>query len=379
MNIAMLISRFSPVVGGTEIQCYRLSKALAARGHSVRVFTENPSGRWPADETLDGFQVRRLRTRGPQPFASLSFAVQAFGETAQQGPIDILHAHMIAAPAFAALAAGRRLRKPVVVKAAGARGTGDVGTALRTLRGRFKLRLFRRLGPEVICPSNEVRDELVAIGLDAAHCTVIPNGVETGQFKPAPVDKTALRQQLGLPSESRIAVYAGRWAPGKGVEQLLATWETLPATNPAWRLLLLLAEAPTPVQQPLIDRVSGKVTIVSQVREVLPYYQASDLALLTSKGEGLSNFLLEAMACGLPLGVTPAAAPTPAGAPAKWGFILPENEPRALADMLARLQPEELRAMGAAGRRLVEHEYAMSEIARRYEALYERLQPGERA
>jgi len=72
----MIIARFPPYIGGTEIQCFRLSRELVRRGYRVTVITEQVGYSWPEEESRDGIQIRRIRTWGHPPFSSLLFAMK---------------------------------------------------------------------------------------------------------------------------------------------------------------------------------------------------------------------------------------------------------------------------------------------------------------
>ena len=58
-RILMVIPRFLPVVGGTEKQCWLLSKELARRGFRISVLTEREKGT-PYFEELEGVKIYRL-------------------------------------------------------------------------------------------------------------------------------------------------------------------------------------------------------------------------------------------------------------------------------------------------------------------------------
>src|SRR4051794_37752116 len=100
MMICMIISRYPPFIGGTERQCQRLAEALARRGHQVTIVTERLPNTMPY-EVADGVTVYRLRTLGGLPWSSVIFFFCALAFIARhRGSIDVLHAHMLAAPAI---------------------------------------------------------------------------------------------------------------------------------------------------------------------------------------------------------------------------------------------------------------------------------------
>ena len=91
--------------------------------------------------------------------------------------------------------------------------------------------------------------------------------------------------------------------------------------------------------------------------------------VLPSDREGLSNSLLEAMACGLPC-VAPASAAGDQVLDPSSGVVPPSNDPRDLADALARLLDPALRARLGAGARAAAQRYGLDAVTTRYELLY---------
>ncbi|WP_439923015.1 glycosyltransferase family 4 protein [Nitrobacter sp. JJSN] len=60
MRILMVAARCHPFMGGIETHIQEVGPRLVARGHTVDVLTTDPSGEWPAEETVRGMNVRRV-------------------------------------------------------------------------------------------------------------------------------------------------------------------------------------------------------------------------------------------------------------------------------------------------------------------------------
>jgi glycosyltransferase involved in cell wall biosynthesis len=104
-------------------------------------------------------------------------------------------------------------------------------------------------------------------------------------------------------------------------------------------------------------------------------YQEAQCFLLPSRGEGLSNALLEAMAMGLPVVATHVSGTPDVVTNEKDGLLIPPESSEALADAMKRiiLDPALRHQLGQNARRRVEDEYSMEHVAGQYSDLYSRL------
>jgi glycosyltransferase involved in cell wall biosynthesis len=377
MKIAMLIARFPPIMAGTEIQCYRLCCWLAQQGHHVTVLTQKHAPDLPAYERVEGFDVVRFPTWGGTFTSSLWYGLRTLYYLIRHDRFDVLHAHMIATPAMVASLASLILRTPVIVKITGARQAGDFNTSRRYALGRVKLWFFRRTNPYVACPSKETFEEARVFGIPSEKLSYIPNGIDTLEFPVPSESKHLLRQKLQWPTECLMAIYVGRWAEGKGIEKILDLWEMGALQSDfVWHLALVLSLPPPPEIADRIDILKERVHAAIAVADPLPYYKASDLAILLSDGEGMSNFLLEAMASGLPTLTTEAAA-FPDAEGEKTGTYTLQNE-NALQEGLSFLvdisqRRERLLTLGLASQTYIKEKYTLDHVGKCYLSLYRHM------
>jgi glycosyltransferase involved in cell wall biosynthesis len=370
MKIVMLSARFPPTLGGAEIQCYRLSQWLARHGHEVLVLTEKSNSQETTSERVEGFQVIRFRTWGPLPFSSICYGLQALFYLLRNRRFDVLHAHMLATPAMVALAVKFMYRTPVLIKITGRQ---------QLIHARLKWWFVKLMKPYVVCPSQNLLKEVLSVGIPADTLFYGPNGVDAEHFKPSVSSGTVIPSPLPWSRNLPTAIYVGRWAKGKGVEKILDVWEkgVLQSEFP-WHLVMILSSKPSDELASRLKRLEGRVYVAIDIKDPLPYYQASDLAILLSESEGMSNFLLEAMACGIPT-LTTAAAALPESSGVLGGTCtIPTSEDTvsaALRHLLDLAKNNEKRlSMSRCAREFIEQRFAFDRIGPSYLDLYRKMQ-----
>lgn len=132
--------------------------------------------------------------------------------------------------------------------------------------------------------------------LPGVHAQVIPNAVHW----PLVDGEPRLEPPRTLGRYRLLAV--GRLHPVKGFDCLLRAFAQLAGPFSDWDLTILGEGAERPALESLCDELGlrGRVSLPGRVGNMAAWYAASDLYVLSSQAEGLSNTLLEAMACGLP-------------------------------------------------------------------------------
>jgi glycosyltransferase involved in cell wall biosynthesis len=370
-RVAMLIQRYLPHVGGAEKQLQQLGPRLKDLGFDIYIITRHEKG-LKRFEVIDGVPVHRLPSAGPKVWAAFTFNLSALWKLIHLRP-DVIHAHEILRPATIALHAKSLLPRPVLVKILRGGVRGDV---YKLKRRPFWESYLRRLIQNVdafLVISQEIDEELAALHIPPQKRVFLPNGVDAVRCCPVSEERKAkLRAIHSLPLQSVLVVYAGRLVPEKRVDHLLEIWNDIRARFPSAHLLIV---GEGEEQQRLKEmRVDG-VQFTGQVQDAVPYLQASDVFVLPSSTEGLSNSMLEAMSCGLPV-----LATTVGGAPdviehEVSGWLIPPEEVVALKQGLETLLGDRaLRfSLGTNARQRILSGFSLDSVARRLAGLYQQL------
>lgn len=369
LHVAMLIHDYLPHIGGAERQLATLAPALMAQGVKVSVLTRGRKGS-PAFERIDGVDVYRAKLLPGKPFASLAYTAQTLTALARIRP-DLLHVHGLFGTMTTGLAAKALSGLPMVAKLLrGGAGLGDIDRLRAKFYGKSRLRAIAEHVDGFIAISPDLIDELDAIGVEGSRCHLIPNGVDTNRFRPPePVERRALRRSLDLEEDAPIVVFSGRLEREKRVDRLLSVWPEVTARHPE-ALLVIVGDGSQAAR--LRETAPDRTRFVGPVDHVSPYLRAADVFALPSLAEGLSNAVLEALACGLPALVSDIPGNRHLITHERNGLLLPIDDDRRLADTLAALiaEPDRRRELGSAGRELIERQYTLARTADRLVDLY---------
>lgn len=374
----MLCPQFRPIIGGYERAAERLAGELARQGCRITVITDRRERSWPAEESLNGFVIRRLRCLYRPRFHILtSLSSHAWYLLRHGRSFDIWHVHQYGAHATLAVLLGKLLRRPVALKLTSS-GSQSIDTVLATMRMRWLHRWAHRRVSACVAVSAETADTARRFGIPTARITRIPNGINPQEFRPAnPGEKQILRQHLGLPT-CPFAVFVGRLSPEKNPVAAIEAWSVLQESVPEAWPLYILGDGPlrARVEDEITARnLSRKVVLVGAVRAVAEWLRAGDVYVLSSRREGLSNTTMEAMASGLPCVVTAVSGMEELIARNGAGVVVPCDDPHAIANAVGRLMDDvRLREeMGANAREAAMRDYGISAVAKGHRALYAKV------
>jgi glycosyltransferase involved in cell wall biosynthesis len=306
-SVWMIIPSFAPAIGGAESQVRRLSAPLMLQGWQVRVLTRRHGESLMEDlavqERVDGIPVIRIDSRGRGRWASARYLTGSLRTLSRYRGGGIYHAHDIGTPGLIAALAKLRFGGASVVKLRTGASIYErrFGSGIR----RWLFRLLLRMHDRVIVVNSELETFLHRLGLPSDRVVRIPNGVDGDTFRAvSPSQQRRARVSHGLPLEKHVVLYVGRLAHVKGVDVLLRAWAGVSEDLRDRAVLVIVGDGEERGRlEELATRldVAASVIFAGERTEVHGFYRAADVFILPSRTEGLSNALLEAMACELPV------------------------------------------------------------------------------
>ncbi|MEM2125341.1 MAG: glycosyltransferase family 4 protein [Candidatus Methanosuratincola sp.] len=376
-----MVSRlFYPWVGGSERQAHKLAQELCKKGVQVEIVT----GWWyrgtPRHEIIDGIPVYRNHTlwemfgiKGLRKFGGYLYILSLIWFLwRRRGHYDIIHIHGLSYHTFAAVLAGRWIKRKTLTKLVNSGMASDIKKMQKGQHLAFSHYLLPiALGSDrYIALTKTIASELVNAGVPQERIVRLANGVET--------DRIIAKSDYSLHFPARL-IFAGRLHYQKGLDVLLKALKKVNEHDPALPICLqVLGDGPLREDMWRLAEQLGiahEVEFVGQTEQVIEHFRQADIFILPSRAEGISNALLEAMACGLPVAVSDIPGNLDVVEHEQNGLIFHVEEPDSLAQVLVPLlEGQKLReSLGKAARKTVEKEFSLSVVADRYISVYQEL------
>ena len=259
------------------------------------------------------------------------------------------------------------LKTPMVISLRGSMINVDPWVSKAENSIKEKLRFIFDHDIRVHCVSQDILEEAIHYGLDRKKAVVIRPAVDPAYFTPS-------IQPSNNPRFRVITTGSLIWR--KGYEYaLLAVKQLIDASIDAE--FHIIGEGPE--RQRILFTVNDlgleeRVILHGKLPpdEVRSQLQQSDIFLLSSLSEGISNAVLEAMSCGLPVVTTDCGGMREAVTNGVEGIVVPVRNPDLMAEALTKLaRDNELRLrMGEAGRARIIHEFDLKDQARAFVKLF---------
>lgn len=391
MNILHVVPYYEPAwsYGGVVRAVAGLARQQVSSGHHVTVLTTDTAGSHSrlasGRMTLDGVVVERRPNLSNLVRATFNLSTPvALGRTARRliedSRVELIHCHEVRTLENLRIAPiAQRFDLPLLLSPHGTLpysiGRGLIKKSWDQLFGR---RLLGRFDHVVALSEQEAGEVRILwsrhrVPLDDDQLSVAPNAIHPDDFERLP-DRDQSRQRWSL-GPGPVVTFLGRLSRRKGLDLLIPAFADLVNQFPTARLLVA---GPDDGMKRRLCELALRCQIAAHLvftglltgEARLSALRAADIFVLPAEGEGSSMAALEAMACGLPLILTPGCH-FPEAAVAGAGLVVP-REIACLADALLALSADVERRllMGRRARELVFGRYTWSSVSAHIETVY---------
>lgn len=342
--------------GGAERQVVELLKGLKRNGrYRAALAVLYPGGRLEQEAASQADLVPPLHYRARYAAAGVTRLIHH----ARRRGVALIHAAFGPSSALSGLIAARWMRIPVV--------NGAIRNAVPRLTFGFRVVRWCALKSDMIVANSQAG--LGAYGLAGRdRVRVVHNGIDFARF--ARVAPGAVEWSVCM---------VGNFNEWKDQATVIRAFSLVRGELPTARFLLVGRDfGGLEASRRLVaeEGLGDAVQFVTDTSDPEPFIAASQVCVLAStRGEGISNVILEYMALGKPVVVTDSGGNAEVVQDQETGFLVPERAPQALAKRVMELlrDPERACRMGAAGHRRVVEVFALDRMVNAYEEIYDYL------
>lgn len=356
--------------GGAERQLVALAAGLHRRGWPVSVVCCYGGGVFQAELEKAGVPLIDLRKRGRWDVAGFMWRLL---RTLRESHAEIVHGYMTLGNMLALLARATRPRTRVVW---GVRST-IIDRTRRDWLSRLNFRMScsaAHLADRIIANSEAGAAHHASLGYPHARIEVIPNGIDTERFRFDAAGRNRVRDEWKVAGNCTLVGLVGRIDPMKDHATFLQAAALLAARDDRLRFVCVGGGNSSFAQsiKALATRLGLDPRLVwaGARNDMAAVYSALDIAVSSSCGEGFSNVIAEAMACGRPCVATNVG--DSARIVGECGAVVETGDSPALADAIERTAREledsgEAARAQAAARARIKESYSLDALVRHSE------------
>ncbi len=348
------------VQSGAEKQLVLLATGLPRAEFDIHVTCLTSGGPYEATLRDAGIPVTIIGKR----FQFDPLAFFRLRKHLRQRQPDILHTWLFAAHSYGRLALPRGTNTRVIVSE----------RCVDSWKS-WQLQIDRRLVSRtdfLVGNSQAVVDFYQPLGYPDSKLRVVPNGVEV---PPVPSHTRAeFLKELQLPEDAKLALFVGRLAPQKRVTDLLWSMQLLRQVDPR-AYLVVVGDGPLRAS---LEQYAREVEAISHVRflghrsDAASLLHHADVVWLASEFEGMSNSLMEAMACSRPIVASAIPPNQELIQHGTHGYLVNIGDTAGFAQFTLKLLDDSDLAsrLGTAARERVATELSVPRMIQRYVDLY---------
>ncbi|MEO7540199.1 MAG: glycosyltransferase family 4 protein [Pyrinomonadaceae bacterium] len=385
LSVCMLVTDLDAPTGGVQRNSRLLLGEFNKRGLATFVCARNYYG-LEGDETKDGTVYHRSPVFGSsRSLNGVLYMIDTFlWLVLNRSKYDVLHCQQMFGPTMVAAVVGYFTGKPIVTRTTLSGETGEAAAIRELPFASVRLRLIKRV-TKWIALTSEMKRELETLDIPANKIKIIYNGTEIPESGAFDADaRGKMRADLGL-EYPHIVVFSGRLSKEKNLDVLLNAWKLVCDQVPESHLLLLgEGGSYRSVEEEVREQarklnIDDNVHFLGHVPNAKDYLIASDLFVLPTVAEGMSNSLVEAFACGTAIVATNIPANSEICEDGVNSILVPVADVGRLADAIINvlLSPELAASMAKAARNKAEQALSLDKMVESYIDTYREVIEGD--
>ncbi|HEY3520624.1 MAG TPA: glycosyltransferase [Rhodanobacteraceae bacterium] len=364
--------------GGAERQLVALASGLHRRGWPVSVVCFYGGGTFQKELEGAGVPLIDLHKRGRWDIFGFSWRLW---RVLRKADADIVHGYLPVANMLTLVVRFARRRTRVIW---GVRSSFiDRGRRDWLSRASFRLSCrLARFADSIIANSEAGAAYHAALGYPAARIRVVHNGIDTQRFRFDAVGRDRLRQVWNVSGDSVLIGLVGRVEPMKDHSTFLRMAALLATGDPRWRFVCVGGGKPDFIRATRAEveqlGLHERVIWAGPQDDMAAVYSALDVVVSTSYGEGFSNVIAEAMACGRPCVVTRVGDSAAIAGDA--GIAVPPRDAEALCEAVIRMHERllaERQALAQSARLRIVEQFGIDHLIEQTETALHALLRGE--
>lgn len=383
MNILMVTPYFYEPPGG-KYGVMRLSIELNKRGHNVYVISSRVRNAklYEEFEGVKVFRKKPLFYIPSLPYAA-TFMISDILRYIRRFNIDVLHVHTIHYfSSFSAAIISKMTNFPYILSVLGMTTTfarDFIDTVFKIYESTISKFVISQASM-IIAIAKQLVPRALELGAPQSKIKVIPHGIDPIEYSPNN-DGSKIRAKFGIEEDDKVIGFVGRLVPLKGVKYLLDAIKMINKKIDNVKVLIV-GDGPQKRELEALVRKNLKQNVIFTgfiSKENLPHvYPAFDIFTLPSLTEGLSNTLLEAMACGKPIITTFVGGNSELVEHGKTGLLVQPKSSEELAEKILDLLIDSNKRvqMGQRGRDKILKHYTWEKIVPMYKRVYEQILKG---
>lgn len=321
-------------IGGAERQLVNLAKSLNQKYFDVTIL-EFYSGGFLEKEVKEN-NIHLISLNKKKRWDTIAFIKNLIHQINAIKP-DVVHGYLGTANILTILI---KLFNPKIPVIWGVRASNmDYKQYDWLSRLVFKLEcLMSRCADLIIVNSNAGYQHHTEAGFPIKKMVVIPNGINTQRFYPDLEARARVRKEWNIPDDTIVIGLVGRLDPMKGHPTFLKAAQIfLDLNSQQENIKFVCVGSGIESYTQKLHELSNQLNLtqhllwVAQRSDLEAVYNAIDIISSSSSyGEGFSNVIGEAMACGIPCVVTDVG--DSAFIVGNKGIVVPSKNPHALAE-----------------------------------------------